>query len=113
MLNWPAANAYPSPSSPRQVDQKVEESGVSGTIRWITATRAGTPSGSSGLLACSTRRAHDATTSTSPSWTRIASISSVTSMPTGHHVMHRPQPTHPDVPYWSIHDANLCVSHCR
>ena len=42
-----------------------------------------------------------------PSVMRMAAISSVTSMPTGHHVMQRPQPTHPDVPYWSIHDANL------
>src|SRR3989304_4299029 len=48
-----------------------------------------------------------------PSRNRIAAIPSVTSMPTGHHVMHRPQPTHPDVPNWSIHDANLCVSHWR
>jgi hypothetical protein len=30
-----------------------------------------------------------------------ARISSVTSMPTGHHVMQRPQPTQPDVPNWS------------
>ncbi len=36
-----------------------------------------------------------------------------TSMPTGHHVMQRPQPTHPDCPNWSHHDANLWVSHCR
>ena len=27
--------------------------------------------------------------------------------------MQRPQPTHPDVPNWSIHEANLWVSHCR
>src|SRR5581483_6352923 len=32
---------------------------------------------------------------------------------TGHHVMQRPQPTHPEAPNWSIHDANLWVSHCR
>ena len=44
---------------------------------------------------------------------RIAAISSVTSIPTGHQVMQRPHPTHPLVPNWSIHDANLWVSHCR
>ena len=27
-------------------------------------------------------------------------------MPTGHQVMHRPQPTHPLVPNWSCQDAN-------
>ena len=44
---------------------------------------------------------------------RIAAISSVTSIPTGHQVMQRPQPTHPLVPNWSIHDENLWVSHWR
>jgi hypothetical protein len=43
----------------------------------------------------------------------IAMSSSRTSMPTGHHVMHRPQPTQPEVPNWSHHVANLCVSHWR
>ena len=38
------------------------------------------------------KRLHDCVTSA------IALISSVMSMPTGHHVMHRPQPTHPEVP---------------
>ena len=32
---------------------------------------------------------------------RIAATSSVRSIPTGHHVMHRPQPTQPDEPNWS------------
>jgi hypothetical protein len=43
----------------------------------------------------------------------IAFSSSRTSIPTGHHVMQRPQPTHPDVPNWSHQVANLWVSHCR
>src|SRR3990170_748589 len=44
---------------------------------------------------------------------RMARTSSVMSMPTGHQVMHRPQPTQPDVPNWSIQVASLCVSHWR
>jgi hypothetical protein len=28
-------------------------------------------------------------------------------------VRHRPQPTHPDVPNWSVQAASLCVIHCR
>jgi hypothetical protein len=43
----------------------------------------------------------------------MAAASSVMSMPTGHQVMHRPQPTQPDVPNWSIQVASLCVIHCR
>jgi hypothetical protein len=35
---------------------------------------------------------------------RITAISSVTSMPAGHQVTQRPQPTHPLVPNWSTHD---------
>jgi hypothetical protein len=48
-----------------------------------------------------------------PSLARIAADSSVMSIPTGHHVMHRPQPTHPDVPNWSHHVESLWVIHCR
>lgn len=44
---------------------------------------------------------------------RIAAISSVTSMPGGHHVMQRPQPTQPLEPNCSCHESNLCVSHWR
>jgi hypothetical protein len=44
---------------------------------------------------------------------RIAASSSVTSMPTGHQVMHLPHPTQPDVPNWSNHVPNLWVSHWR
>ena len=44
---------------------------------------------------------------------RIAAASSVMSIATGHQVMQRPQPTHPDVPNWSIQVASLCVIHCR
>ena len=43
----------------------------------------------------------------------MAATSSVKSMPTGHQVMHRPHPTHPDVPNWSIQLAILCVNHWR
>jgi hypothetical protein len=43
----------------------------------------------------------------------MAATSSVMSIPTGHQVMHRPHPTHPDDPNWSYHDASLCVIHCR
>ena len=43
----------------------------------------------------------------------IAASSSRTSMPTGHQVMHRPQPTHPELPNWSYQVPNLCVSHWR
>ena len=42
-----------------------------------------------------------------------ARASAVRSIPTGHQVMHRPQPTQPDSPNWSTHDASLWVSHCR
>ena len=42
-----------------------------------------------------------------------ASSSSRMSMPTGHQVMHRPQPTQPNVPNWSTQVANLWVSHWR
>src|SRR6056297_1402008 len=44
---------------------------------------------------------------------RITSTSSVRSMPTGHQVRHRPQPTHPEVSNWSIQVASLWVSHWR
>ena len=44
---------------------------------------------------------------------RMAEISSVKSMPTGHQAMQRPHPTQPDVPNWSIQLATLCVSHWR
>src|SRR5579875_9375 len=44
---------------------------------------------------------------------RMAATSSVMSMPTGHQVMQRPQPTHPDVPNCSIHVASLWVIHWR
>ena len=44
---------------------------------------------------------------------RIAATSSVRSIPTGHQVMQRPQPTHPDVSNWSIQEASLWVSHWR
>jgi hypothetical protein len=35
------------------------------------------------------------------------------SIPTGHQVTQRPQPTHPDVPNWSIQAASLWVIHWR
>ena len=44
---------------------------------------------------------------------RMAATSSVRSMPTGHQVMQRPQPTQPETSNWSIHEASLCVSHWR
>src|SRR5271165_6941485 len=44
---------------------------------------------------------------------RMARASSVRSIPTGHQVMQRPQPTHPEVPNWSIQYANLCIIHWR
>ena len=44
---------------------------------------------------------------------RCAAPSSVRSIPTGHQVMHLPQPTHPIEPNWSVHAASLWVSHCR
>ena len=44
---------------------------------------------------------------------RMAPTSSVMSIPTGHQVMHRPQPTQPELPNWSIQEASLCVIHCR
>ena len=43
----------------------------------------------------------------------MAISSSRTSMPTGHQVMQRPQPTQPLLPNWSHHVANLWVSHWR
>ncbi len=47
------------------------------------------------------------------SLSRIARASSVMSMPTGHHVMQRPQPTQPELPNWSIQVASLWVIHWR
>ena len=43
----------------------------------------------------------------------MTAASSVMSIATGHHVMQRPQPMHPDVPNWSIQLASLWVIHCR
>src|SRR5271166_4732857 len=52
--------------------------------------------------------------SSSTDWVALmAAASSVMSMPTGHQVMQRPQPTQPDVPNWSIQFASLWVIHCR
>ena len=51
--------------------------------------------------------------SVASSLARIAVSSSVTSIPTGHQVMQRPQPTQPEVPNWSCQVPNLCVSHWR
>ena len=51
--------------------------------------------------------------SSAPSLARIAVSSSVTSIPTGHQVMQRPQPTQPELPNWSCQVPNLCVSHWR
>ena len=48
-----------------------------------------------------------------PSLSRIARASSVMSMPTGHQVMQRPQPTQPELPNWSIQVASLWVIHWR
>ena len=48
-----------------------------------------------------------------PGDSRMARTSSVISMPTGHQVMQRPQPTHPELPNWSIQEASLWVIHCR
>ena len=39
--------------------------------------------------------------------------SSVMSIPTGHHAMHRPQPTQPDCPNWSYQVLSLWEIHCR
>jgi hypothetical protein len=44
---------------------------------------------------------------------RIAATSAVMSIAAGHHVTQRPQPTHPDEPNWSHHDASLWVVHWR
>ena len=43
----------------------------------------------------------------------MAASSSVTSIPTGHQAMQRPQPTQPELPNWSYHVPNLWVSHWR
>ena len=77
-------------------------SGVSGHVR---STRAGekSPGVAAAAIGIGRRVAGRA---------MIAS-SSRTSMPTGHHVTHRPQPTQPEVPNWSTQVANLWVSHCR
>ena len=42
-----------------------------------------------------------------------AVLPDVKSIPTGHQVMHRPQPTQPDEPNWSCQVTNLCSSHWR
>src|ERR1035441_10803022 len=43
----------------------------------------------------------------------MAPTSAVMSMAAGHHVIQRPQPTHPEVPNWSTHEASLWVAHWR
>jgi len=43
----------------------------------------------------------------------MAADSSVMSIPTGHHTMHRPHPTQPDVSNWSHQVDNLWVIHWR
>ena len=48
-----------------------------------------------------------------PRSSRIARASSVMSIPTGHQVMQRPQPTQPELPNWSNQVASLCVIHWR
>ena len=52
-------------------------------------------------------------TSPRPGPRRSAFASAVMSMPAGHQVMQRPQPTQPEAPNWSCHVASLWVSHCR
>src|SRR5208283_3587995 len=47
------------------------------------------------------------------SLSRMAPVSTVISIPTGHQVMQRPQPTQPETPNWSIQVASLCVTHWR
>src|SRR5271166_3454462 len=47
------------------------------------------------------------------SLSRMAPASTVISIPTGHQVMQRPQPTQPETPNWSIQVASLCVIHWR
>jgi hypothetical protein len=43
----------------------------------------------------------------------MAVASAVMSIPTGHHVMQRPQPTQPEVPNWSHQVESLWVIHWR
>ena len=64
------------------------------------------------LLDVLERRGHERAL---PSWgfSRIAATSSVMSMPTGHQVMQRPQPTQPEEPNWSYQVASLWVIHWR
>ena len=40
-----------------------------------------------------------------------AAASAPRSMPTGHHVTHRPQPTQPVAPNWGCQVASLCAAH--
>ena len=54
---------------------------------------------------------HDQSSSGDVDVARIAAASTVMSMPTGHQVMQRPQPTQPEVPNWSIQLASLWVIH--
>ena len=44
---------------------------------------------------------------------RSAATSAVMSIPAGHHVMHRPQPTQPIEPNWSCHEPSLWLIHWR
>src|SRR5262249_13448636 len=42
-----------------------------------------------------------------------AAASCVMAIPTGHHTIHRPQPTHPEEANWSYQVLSLWVIHCR
>ena len=55
----------------------------------------------------------ESATDVAPSERAMVLASSVMSMPTGHHAIQRPQPTHPEVSNWSHHDESLWVIHWR
>jgi hypothetical protein len=127
ITNWPGRAASSAGSSVRR--RSVEVSAVSG---WTSTTVAGTYSMRSeagptaGAIARmrvpGARTGAPASEIASPGvpWSAvvaglpaIAASSSRTSIPTGHHAMHRPQPTQPELPNCSHHVPNLWVSHCR
>ena len=103
IANWPVLPWAKAGSVP------VSVSVVVSAVSWrVATTRAVTKS--FGVAATGSTIGVSGTSGTAGA---IALSSSRTSMPTGHQVMQRPQPTQPELPNWSHQVANLWVSHCR
>ncbi len=103
ITNWPVLPLAKAGSVPVKVRVVVS------TLSWRLATTRAVAK-SLGVAATGSTRVNSGTSGTAGA---IAFSSSRTSMPTGHQVMQRPQPTQPELPNWSHQVANLWVSHWR